>query len=128
MLYLVSVNDDASTEEVEMPITKFTTQLKCCVNVILSEDKRGKVKISINSNDRAMVIAEQISELFGETKYSISFFMTAVKIDLNTKIADLGIGFYKDGGQESNEILCMKGGVDAPKIFNRFKHVDSPER
>lgn len=54
--------------------------------------------------------------------------MNSVKIDLNTKIADLGIGFYKDGGKDENEILCMKGGVDAPKVFNRFKHVDSPER
>lgn len=24
--------------------------------------------------------------------------------------------------------MCLKGGVDAPKIFHRFKHVDSPER
>lgn len=54
--------------------------------------------------------------------------MNSVKIDLNAKIADLGIGFYKGGSKEGSEILCMKGGVDAPKIFNRFKHVDSPER
>ena len=84
--------------------------------------------MSVNSNDKAMVIAEQISELFGETKYSISFFMNSAKIDLNAKIADLGIGYYKDNKESSVEILCMKGGVDAPKIFNRFKHVDSPER
>jgi len=25
-------------------------------------------------------------------------------------------------------MICLKGGVDAPKIFNRFKQVDSPER
>jgi hypothetical protein len=54
--------------------------------------------------------------------------MNSAKIDLNAKIADLGIGFYKDNKDGSVEILCMKGGVDAPKIFNRFKHVDSPER
>ena len=28
----------------------------------------------------------------------------------------------------SETIICLKGGVDAPKIFNRFKQVDSPER
>jgi len=54
--------------------------------------------------------------------------MNSVKIDLNAKIADLGIGFHKDNKDGGVEILCMKGGVDAPKIFNRFKHVDSPER
>jgi len=54
--------------------------------------------------------------------------MNSAKIDLNAKIADLGIGFYKNNKTELVEILCMKGGVDAPKIFNRFKQVDSPER
>lgn len=58
MLYLVSVNDDASADDIEMPITKYTTQLKCCVNVILAEDKKGKVTMSVNTNDKAMVIAE----------------------------------------------------------------------
>ena len=24
--------------------------------------------------------------------------------------------------------MCLKGGIDAPKVFNRFKQVDSPER
>ena len=24
--------------------------------------------------------------------------------------------------------MCLKGGIDAPKIFNRFRQVDSPER
>jgi len=38
-------------------------------------------------------------------------------------VADLGIGC-----QNNNYILCLKGGVDAPKIFNRFKQVDAPER
>ena len=79
MLYLVSVNDDASTEEVEMPITKFTTQLKCCVNVILSEDKRGKVKISINSNcftrRKFMVILMLKSWLIRKQELSIKFFI-----------------------------------------------------
>ena len=32
--------------------------MKCSVNVILSEDKKGKVVMAINSNDKAMVVAE----------------------------------------------------------------------
>lgn len=58
MLYLIPINEDASTEEIEYPITKYTNLLKCSVNVILSEDKKGKVVMSVNSNDKAMVIAE----------------------------------------------------------------------
>ena len=46
---------------------------------------------------------------------------------MNDRIADIGIGFCgKDDGKST--MLCLKGGVDAPKIFNRFKQVDSPER
>jgi hypothetical protein len=35
------------------------------------------VLLKLNSNDKAMAIAEQIADLFGETKYSISFFFNA---------------------------------------------------
>jgi hypothetical protein len=74
-----------------------------------------------------MVVAEQIADLFAETKYSISFFYNSQKINLNDRIADIGIGYFgKDTG--NNTMLCLKGGIDAPKIFNRFKQVDSPER
>ena len=41
-------------------------------------------------------IAEQIADLFGETKYSISFFVAGQKINLNDKLADLNIGYYKN--------------------------------
>jgi len=83
--------------------------------------------MKVSTNDKAMVIAEQIADLFAETKYSISFFYNSQKINLNDRIADLGIGFHsQDPG--NNTMVCLKGGIDAPKIFNRFKQVDSPER
>lgn len=75
-----------------------------------------------------MAIADQVADIFGETKYSISFFTAGQKINLNDKLADLNIGYFKDPKFQQNQVLCLKGGVDAPKIFNRFKHVDSPER
>lgn len=96
--------------------------------VILSEDKKINMTLSAGADDKAMAIAEQIADLFGETKYSISFFMGGQKINLNDKLADLDIGFYQDPKNQRNQVLCLKGGVDAPKIFHRFKHVDSPER
>jgi hypothetical protein len=42
-----------------------------------------------------MEVAEHVAELFGETKYSISFFKGGNKIDLNNKLAELGLGYYK---------------------------------
>jgi hypothetical protein len=52
----------------------------------------------------------------GITKYNISFFYMNRLITLQDKVCDLGIG--TDG---SGSILCLKGGVDPPKIFNRLK-------
>ena len=42
---------------------------------MLAEDKRYNMTLSVSADDKAMAIAEQIADLFGETKYSISFFM-----------------------------------------------------
>jgi hypothetical protein len=47
---------------------------------------------------------------------------------LNEKIAELGLGYFEEINQNEQNILCLKGGVDAPKIFHRFKQVDAPER
>lgn len=54
------------------------------------------ITLSASADDKAMAIAEQIADLFGETKYSISFFMSGQKINLNDKLADLNLGYYKN--------------------------------
>jgi hypothetical protein len=95
---------------------------------MLSEEKRVAMTISASADDKAMAMGEQIADLFGETKYSISFFMSGQKINLNDKLGDLNLGYYKNPQDQMHQVLCLKGGVDAPKIFHRFKHVDSPER
>lgn len=60
--------------------------------------------------------------MFGETKYSISFFYKAAKINLNDRLADIGLGWSTNETEDPlGTILCLKGGVDAPKIFLRFK-------
>jgi len=66
------------------------------VYVILSEEKRVSITLSAYADDKAMAIAEQVADLFGETKYSISFFMSGQKINLNDKLADLNLGYYKN--------------------------------
>ena len=69
-----------------------------------------------------------MADLFGETKYSISFFQNGQKINLNDRVGDIGIGYYPGSTGQVSNIICLKGAIDAPKIFNRFKHVDAPER
>lgn len=120
-------------KEKEFEGNTWTNQVKLNVRCILSQDKKQVVQLKMNVNDKAMAIAEQIADLFAETKYSISFFLNAQKVNLNDLIADLGIGWSpleKPTAlmEEQSTILCLKGGLDAPKIFNRFKQVDSPER
>lgn len=55
----------------------WTNTVNINVRCILSEEKKQTVLLKVNTNDKAMVIAEQIADLFGETKYSISFFYGA---------------------------------------------------
>ena len=43
--------------------------------------------LTVQADDKAMAIADQIAEIFGETKYSISFFSAGQKINLNDKVA-----------------------------------------
>ena len=52
--------------------------------------------LTAQADDKAMAIAEQIADLFGETKYSVSFFTAGQKINLNDKLADLNIGYYNN--------------------------------
>lgn len=115
------------------------------------EGKENMVRLYCNSNDKVMSIAESLSQLFsggindknnknvndrrrhreeegpgggntGITKYNISFFFKERLINLNDKLGDLGLGL------QNTTVLCLKGGVNPPKIFNRLKQVDSPER
>lgn len=76
-------------------VTWYTHQIWLEVYVVLSKDKKVNLTLSSHSDDKAMEVAEHVAELFGETKYSISFFKGGNKIDLNNKLAELGLGYYK---------------------------------
>lgn len=68
------VNEDAPDEMEDIPIQRWTASMVVVVKCILTEDKVQTVSLRLHSNDKAMSLAEQIADLFGETKYSISFF------------------------------------------------------
>lgn len=87
------LEQEKTKEELE-GATWFTNKIYLEICVILSHDKKVNLTLSMHSDDKAMQMAEQVADLFGETKYSISFFRGAAKINLNDKLADLGLGFY----------------------------------
>ena len=76
-------------------VTWYTHMIYLEIYVVLSKEKKVNLTISSHSDDKAMEVAEQVAELYGETKYSISFFKGGSKINLNDKLADLGLGYYK---------------------------------
>jgi hypothetical protein len=51
------------------------------------------VLLKVDINDPVMKIVEQIADLFGETKYSISLFGQGKKLNISSKIANLNIGY-----------------------------------
>lgn len=71
MLILMPIGEE---EEAQGEITKWSNTFRVNVRIILSDEKRQTVDIMVGANDKAMAIAEQMADLFGETKYSISFF------------------------------------------------------
>ena len=107
---------------------KWTAKVFVNVRVVLTENKTHTVKLSFHADERAVWVAETIAEMFGEHKYSVSFFSDAQKINLNDKMGDLQIGFIDENSLNSNcgtTILCLKGGIDQPKVWHRFTNVDN---
>ena len=87
----------------------------------------------MSTEDKAIAISEQIANLFSETKYSTSLFSNNKKIGANQRLCDLKLGYSHQSQLESldkkhTSIICLKGSEEEPKVFNRFRHVDSPER
>lgn len=56
---------------------KWTAKVFVNVRVVLTENKTHTVKISFHADERAVWVAETIAEMFGEHKYSVSFFSDA---------------------------------------------------
>ena len=127
-MFLFPLNKQEDIDNEEKTIWQNTIFLK--IKAILSSEKTTTVEYKLKTNDKAMAFAEQIADLYNETKYSISFFYNGAKINLNQAIATLGIGYVDQSEKDlaKSTVLCLKGGVDQPKVFNRFTNVDSPER
>lgn len=94
-LTLQSITKKAESTDQIQELTLFSNQIYLQVYVVLNFDKKYNMTVSSHADDKMMAVAEQLADLFGETKYSISFFMDGQKINLNDKLADLGLGYYR---------------------------------
>lgn len=108
----------------------WTSKIYIQIRVILQEDKVQTLELQCNTNHKIQDLQEQIANIFGETKYSTSLFCKGKKLNAGERIADTHVGYTQAHLVAENQrfLLCLKGGEDAPKVFNRFTQVDSPER
>ena len=77
----MNVVDEDVRVEVEVPI-----------RVVISEDKRFSVTLRRSANDKLKMLAEDLGELLGMSKYSLTFFYNGDKVGLNERLGDREIG------------------------------------
>ncbi len=58
----------------------------------MEEDKRFSIIIKKQANDKIKAIAEELAELQGISKYSLTFFYKGEKINFGERLGDRGIG------------------------------------
>ena len=68
------------------------TDIELCVRVVMSEDKRFTLVVKRSTNDKLMMIAEELAELLNVTKYSLTFFYKGDKVGLKERLGDRDIG------------------------------------
>lgn len=116
-------------EEVEVDIIRdeVITEVEVSVRVVTSEDKKLSIIIKKPANDKIKAIAEELAELLGLSKYSLTFFYRGEKVNFAERLGDRRIGGRPNNDNDSF-LLCLKGGNEGPKIWKRFLHVDDPCR
>ena len=94
-LYSCQINDEERMLELNEDNHKktWTTIVNLQVQTILSQEKKQTVVLKVNINDTILKVVDLIGDLFGETKYSITLFAKGKKLNLNQKIANVGIGY-----------------------------------
>jgi hypothetical protein len=116
--------------EIDTNEDEVLTEIELNVRVIMGEDKRFSLVIKRSTNDKLMMIAEEIAELLSVSKYSLTFFYKGEKVGLKERLGDRDIGaFSKDFTHEGETfLLCLKGGNEGPKVWKRFTTIDDPCR
>lgn len=78
--------------EIDTTIEDVLTEVEISIRVVVSEEKRFSLIVKRSSNDKIKMIAEEIGDLLGLTKYSLTFFYQGDKVTLTERIGDRDIG------------------------------------
>lgn len=62
------------------------------VRVVISEEKRFSLTIKRPSNDKIKMLAEELGDMLGLSKYALTFFYKGDKVGLNERLGDREIG------------------------------------
>jgi len=79
------------------------TEIELNVRVVMGEDKRFSLVIKRSTNDKLMMIAEEIAELLSVSKYSLTFFYNGEKLGLKERLGDRDIGAHSKNNFGSTE-------------------------
>lgn len=81
-------------DEVEIDITEedVKIEVEVPIRVVISEDKRFSLNLKRPSNDKLKLLAEDLGELLGLSKYALTFFFNGDKVGLNERLGDREIG------------------------------------
>jgi hypothetical protein len=62
------------------------------IRVLVSEDKRFTLLLKRPSNDKLKILAEEVGDLLGLSKYALTFFYKGDRVGLNERLGDREIG------------------------------------
>lgn len=89
-------------EEIEVDIMEedIRVEVEVLLRVIVSEDNRFTLTLKRPSNDKIKVLAEDLGEMLGLSKYALTFFYHGDKVGLNERLGDREIGCKVGEGQK----------------------------
>ena len=67
-------------------------EVEVAIRVVLSEEKRFTLNLIRPANDKLKILAEDIGQLVGLSKYALTFFYQGDKVGLNERLGDREIG------------------------------------
>ena len=86
--------DQKDYEEIDIDIREepVRVEVQVQIRVVIAEDKRFTLVLDRPANDKLKVLAEELGDLLGLSKYALTFFYKGDKVGLNERLGDRDIG------------------------------------
>jgi len=86
--------DQKDYEEIDIDIREepVRVEVQVQIRVVIAEDKRFTLVLNRPANDKIKVLAEELGDLLGLSKYALTFFYKGDKVGLNERLGDRDIG------------------------------------